>query len=56
MERFWPTFERRPAGMALKDLANKYNDLLHTGLWRNTAIEDVIVPLTPNQAYNSLPH
>jgi transposase InsO family protein len=56
MERFWPTLERRPTGMSLAEFVNEYNNLVHTSLPRNIAIEHVVVPQTPNQVHDSLPH
>jgi transposase InsO family protein len=55
MERFWPTLERCPPGVPLFQYINSYNQAVHTALPRNPDIQDVFVPQTPDQAYQSLP-
>jgi transposase InsO family protein len=56
MERFWPTLERRPPGVPLHSYVDEYNNMVHFGLPINAAIPDVVVHLTPMQAYRLIPH
>jgi transposase InsO family protein len=52
MERWWPSLEKRPAGVGLLVWVDRYNDHRHKGLPRDQTVREANVHMSPNQAYD----
>jgi transposase InsO family protein len=52
MERWWPSLEKRPAGVGLQAWVDRYNDHRHKALPWDQTVREAKVHMTPNQAYD----